>query len=42
VPLDDRTSNYTVLGDWLGISCLAVMIGMVTMGCFRRQAKLRA
>ena len=36
VPLDDRTSNYTVLGDWLGISCLAVTIGMVPMGFFRR------
>ncbi|WP_165224987.1 apolipoprotein N-acyltransferase [Aquisphaera insulae] len=32
VPLDDRTSNFTILGDWLGLSCLAVSIGLVPMG----------
>jgi apolipoprotein N-acyltransferase len=37
VPLDDRTSNYTVLGDWVGISCLAVTIGLVPMGFLRRR-----
>jgi apolipoprotein N-acyltransferase len=36
VPLDDRTSNYTILGDWLGMSCLAVTIGLVPMGLLRR------
>lgn len=35
VPLDDRTSNYTVLGDWLGLSCLAVTIGLVPMSVLR-------
>jgi apolipoprotein N-acyltransferase len=37
VPLDDRTSLYTRLGDWLGISCLAVTIGLVPMGFLRRR-----
>ena len=36
VPLDDRTSLYTVCGDWLGLSCLAVTIGLVPMGLLRR------
>lgn len=35
VPLDDRTSNYTVLGDWLGLTCLAVTIGLMPMGFLR-------
>ena len=42
VPLDDRTSNYTILGDWLGISCLAVTIGLVPMGFLRGRVRLRA
>ena len=42
VPLDDRTSNYTVLGDWLGISCLAVTIGMLPMGFLSGRVRLRA
>jgi apolipoprotein N-acyltransferase len=32
VPLDDRTSFYTRWGDWLGLSCLAVSIGLVPVG----------
>jgi apolipoprotein N-acyltransferase len=42
VPLDDRTSNYTVLGDWLGVSCLAVTIGLLPMGFVRGRLKLKA
>jgi apolipoprotein N-acyltransferase len=38
VPLDDRTSHYTVWGDWLGLSCLAVTIGLVPLGLFRPRA----
>ena len=37
VPLDDRTSLYTAWGDWLGMSCLAVAIGLVPMGFVRRK-----
>jgi len=37
VPLDDRTSYYTRWGDWLGISCLAVTIGLVPVGVIRRR-----
>jgi apolipoprotein N-acyltransferase len=37
VPLDDRTSYYTVWGDWLGLSCLAVTIGLVPLGLVRRR-----
>jgi apolipoprotein N-acyltransferase len=32
VPLDDRTSAYSRWGDWLGLSCLAVSIGLVPLG----------
>ena len=32
VPLDDRRSFYSRHGDWLGLSCLAVTIGMVPLG----------
>jgi apolipoprotein N-acyltransferase len=32
VPLDDRGSAYSRLGDWLGLSCLAVTIGLLPMG----------
>jgi apolipoprotein N-acyltransferase len=42
VPLDDRTSNYTVLGDWVGISCLAVTIGLLPMGVVRRRMRRSA
>ncbi|HMB08862.1 MAG TPA: apolipoprotein N-acyltransferase [Isosphaeraceae bacterium] len=28
VPLDDRTSPYSASGDWLGLACLAVTIGL--------------
>ena len=36
VPLDDRRSLYTRFGDWLGLSCLAVTIGLVPLGIFRK------
>jgi apolipoprotein N-acyltransferase len=42
VPLDDRTSNYTVLGDWLGMFCLAVTIGLLPMGLLWRRARKAA
>jgi apolipoprotein N-acyltransferase len=42
IPLDDRTSNYTVLGDWLGVSCLAVTIGLLPMGFLRGRVRLKA
>jgi apolipoprotein N-acyltransferase len=41
IPLDDRTSLYTLCGDWLGLSCLAVTIGLVPMGMLRRGAHPR-
>jgi apolipoprotein N-acyltransferase len=36
VPLDDRTSCYSGWGDWLGLSCLAVSIGLVPVGLVRK------
>jgi apolipoprotein N-acyltransferase len=36
VPLDDRTSWYSQWGDWLGVSCLAVSIGLVPIGWVRK------
>src|SRR5262249_35802523 len=36
VPLDDRTSNFTVLGDWLGLSCLAIAIGLMPMSLLKK------
>jgi apolipoprotein N-acyltransferase len=36
VPLDDRQSLYSRLGDWLGLSCFAVTIGLVPLGIFRK------
>jgi apolipoprotein N-acyltransferase len=42
VPLDDRTSLYTQLGDWLGMSCLAVTIGLVPMSLLKRGARAKA
>jgi apolipoprotein N-acyltransferase len=32
VPLDPRESLYSRWGDWLGLSCLAVTIGLLPMG----------
>ena len=40
VPLDDRRSLYTRFGDWLGLSCLAVTIGLVPLGIFRKPRRL--
>ena len=31
VPLDRRTSYYSRWGDWLGLTCLAISIGLVPM-----------
>jgi apolipoprotein N-acyltransferase len=36
VPLDDRRSFYSASGDWLGLSCLAVTIGLVPVGIMRK------
>jgi apolipoprotein N-acyltransferase len=36
VPLDRRTSYYSRWGDWLGLSCLAISIGLVPMAALRR------
>ena len=36
VPIDDRTSCYSRWGDWLGLSCLAVTIGLVPVGLVRK------
>jgi apolipoprotein N-acyltransferase len=36
VPLDDRGSFYTRWGDWLGLSCLAVTIGLIPLGVIRK------
>jgi apolipoprotein N-acyltransferase len=36
VPLDRRTSYYSRWGDWLGLTCLAISIGLVPMAWFRR------
>ncbi len=38
VPLDDRTSLYSRFGDWLGLSCVAVMIGFLPLGILQRTA----
>lgn len=35
VPLDKRTSYYSRWGDWLGLTCLAISIGLVPLGWFR-------
>ncbi len=39
VPLDKRTSYYSRWGDWLGLTCLAISIGLLPMGWLRRYAK---
>ena len=36
IPLDPRTGLYTTLGDWLGLSCLAVTVGFMPLGWFRK------
>jgi apolipoprotein N-acyltransferase len=36
VPLDDRESCYSGWGDWLGLGCLAVSIGLVPLGLVRK------
>jgi apolipoprotein N-acyltransferase len=41
VPLDDRGSFYTRYGDWLGLSCLAVTIGLVPLGIVRKPTRPR-
>jgi apolipoprotein N-acyltransferase len=35
VPLDDRTSFYSRYGDWLGLSCLAILIGFLPLKLFK-------
>ncbi len=37
VPLDDRTSLYSRWGDWFGLSCLAITIGLVPIGIVRKR-----
>jgi apolipoprotein N-acyltransferase len=37
VPLDDRTSFYSKRGDWLGLSCLSVSIGLLVLGPIGRR-----
>lgn len=37
VPLDDRTSLYSRWGDWLGLSCVAVTIGLIPIGIVRKR-----
>jgi apolipoprotein N-acyltransferase len=41
VPLDGRRSLYTRLGDWLGLTCLAVTIGLVPVGIFGKPRRRR-
>jgi apolipoprotein N-acyltransferase len=36
VPLDRRTSYYSRWGDWLGLTCLAISIGLVPMSWMKR------
>jgi apolipoprotein N-acyltransferase len=35
VPLDDRVSLYSRWGDWVGLACLAICIGLIPMSLFR-------
>jgi apolipoprotein N-acyltransferase len=39
IPLDGRVSLYTRFGDWLGLSCLAVTIGLVPLGIFHKPGR---
>jgi apolipoprotein N-acyltransferase len=41
VPLDDRVGPYSTLGDWLGLSCLAVCIGLPTVGVLYKRRRGR-
>ncbi len=36
VPLDRRTSYYSRWGDWLGLTCLAISIGLLPLAVLRR------
>ncbi|MGO9464554.1 MAG: apolipoprotein N-acyltransferase [Isosphaeraceae bacterium] len=36
VPLDDRTGLYSRWGDWLGLSCLATLIGFIPLAAIKR------
>ncbi len=36
IPLDDRTSLYSSCGDWVGLCCLAVTIGLIPLGWIRK------
>ncbi len=36
VPLDRRTSYYSRWGDWLGLTCLAISIGLVPLAGLKR------
>ncbi len=40
VPLDDRTGLYSRWGDWLGLSCLAILIGFIPLAAIK-QAQAR-
>lgn len=42
MPLDPRTGLYSTWGDWLGLSCLAVCIGIVPTGWIYRQIRPHA
>jgi apolipoprotein N-acyltransferase len=35
IPLDDRVSAYSLWGDWWGLACLAVTIGLIPQAVFR-------
>jgi len=41
VPLDDRVGLYSTLGDWLGLSCLAVCIGLAPAGFLYKRRQER-
>lgn len=41
IPLDDRSSLYALWGDWLGLSCLAVTIGLTPLSVFLRKGRRR-
>jgi len=36
VPPDERTSSYSRWGDWLGLSCLAILIGFIPLALFKQ------
>ncbi|WP_337176486.1 apolipoprotein N-acyltransferase [Paludisphaera sp.] len=39
IPLDPRTAPYTSWGDWLGLSCIAVCVGIVPTGLAYRRLR---